>query len=285
MRTRGNRGALHRLMLVGACATLALALAPPLEACTVFSYVGDDMIRFGNSEDYSLFETYIWFIKPRGELHGALCLGFDGPSLQGGMNDAGLCFDATAGTSFLLNMHPEKTRPPNEWTTLMLERCATVDDVITFMGRYDFSYGGIGQMLFLDRNGDSLVVASRSDGEIAFLRQSAGYRVITNFNVTATWQGTYPCWRFDFADGLLRSMEVGAMPASDNGFRGILEGVRIPGHTRYSNLFDPRTLTATIYREGDFSEARIIDLHDVLSAGGHCRLEEYFLATAGGRGE
>ena len=75
------------------------------------------------------------------------------------------------------------------------------------------------------------------------------------------------------------------MPASDSGFRGILQGVRIPGHTRYSNLFDPRALTATLYREGDFSEARIIDLRDALSAGGRYRLEEYFLATAGGRGE
>ncbi|UCF09606.1 MAG: hypothetical protein JSW65_05980 [Candidatus Bipolaricaulota bacterium] len=260
---------------------IALLAASPCAACTVFSYAVGEILRFGNSEDYDLFNTRIWFVPPGGSLHGALCLGFDGPSLQGGMNDAGLCFDATAGTSFILNAHPEKPRPPGVWTTYLLAQCATVDDVIAFMNRYDFSYGGIAQMLFLDRNGDSLIVTSGVDGEIVFLRKHGGYRLITNFNVTARWRGTYPCWRYDFADGLLRSMEVGAMPASPTGFRNILAGVRIPGYTRYSNLFDPVALTATIYREGDFADARTIDLQQALDAGGgHYLLEDYFRMTA-----
>jgi hypothetical protein len=268
----------RRVMGCVLVAALAASVIPATSnACTVFSYAEGDVLRFGNSEDYDLFDTYIWFLPSGGTLHGALCLGFDGRSLQGGMNDAGLCFDATAGAGFLLNISPDRVRPPGDWPARLLQQCATVDDVIAYIGRYDFSYGGFAQFLFFDRNGDSLIVTTTHDGEIVFLKEHGGFRVITNFNMTDRSRGTYPCWRFDLAEGLLRSMAVGAMPPSAEAFRSVLQGVSQPGYTRYSNLFDPVTLTATIYREGDFDTPLVVDLRQALDAGGgYYLLEEYF---------
>ena len=263
--------------------TLALAvlLASMVSACTVFSYVSEEGVWFGNSEDYDLLTAHIWFLEPRGGSHGVLCLGFDQGSLQGGMNTAGLCYDATGSTGMILNWHRELPEAPANWISCVLRDCATVDEVEAWMRRYDYSMKGMAQFLWVDRNGDSLIVTSRTDGEIAYLRQSGGFRVITNFNVTEPSVGTYPCWRYDTAEASLRALAEGSASPSIAYFRTILNGVHFPGYTAYSNIFDLSTLTAHVYRSGNFRDVRVIHLPTVLEAGapGLMTLEDFFGAS------
>ena len=261
---------------------VAAVTAIPATACTVFSYAADGVVLFGNNEDYDRLEARIWFLEPRGAYHGALCLGWDDWSIQGGMNDAGLCYDATGSTSTLLNWHKEKPDAPPNWLALVLQRCATVDEVEAFVRRYDFSTSGMAQFLWFDRNGDSLVVTSGADGEVAFLRQSGGYRVITNFNVTDTSVGTYPCWRYDTADMMLRQIEAGSLSPTIAAFRAILNGVHQLHATAYSNVFDLSTLTAYVYRDHNYRDVRVIDLTEVFEVGapGLMTLDAYFERTA-----
>lgn len=219
------------LLLVG----IALLVGCVGLACTVFSYAGGGALLFGNNEDYDRLEPHIWFLSAREPFHGVLCLGFEGEgrSLQGGMNTAGLCYDATGSTAITLNWHKEKAMAPPGWLTLVLQQCATVDEVEAFVHRCDFSSSGMAQFLWLDRNGDSLIITSGADGEVVFLKQQAGYRVITNFNVTDPSYGHYPCWRYDTAEMLLQSIESGSREASIVTFRAILQGVHQPQSTTY----------------------------------------------------
>ena len=251
-------------------------------ACTVFSYAEGGVLLFGNNEDYDRLEPHIWFLEPRGPYYGALCLGFGERSLQGGMNSAGLCYDATGSCAIGLNWHEEKPAAPYDWLSQVLQRCATVDDVEAFVRQYDFSSSGMAQFLWFDRNGDSLIVTSGADGEVAFRRQQGGYCVVTNFNVTDWSVGYYPCWRYDTADLLLRRFEDGASTASVITFRAILDGTHQPGYTAYSNIFDLTTLTAYLYRDHDYLDVRVIDLLAVLAEGapGEMTLDAYFDATA-----
>ncbi len=251
-------------------------------ACTVFSYAGGGVLLFGNNEDYDRLEPHIWFLAPRGPYHGVLCLGFDERSLQGGMNSAGLCYDATGSCAISLNWHKEKPAALPGWLSQVLQRCATVDEVEAYVRQYDFSSSGMAQYLWFDRNGDSLIVTSGADGEIAFLRQQDGYRVITNFNVTDRSVGFYPCWRYETAELMLRRIEAGTSTPSVRTFRSILNGVHIPGYTAYSNIFDPTTLTAYLYRDHDYLDVRVVDLLDVLAEGAPAEmtLDAYFDATA-----
>jgi choloylglycine hydrolase len=262
--------------------SLLLLAAVTCGGCTVFSYAKDGVLLFGNNEDYDRLVPTLWFLPARGPFHGVLCLGFDGRSMQGGMNDAGLCYDATGSTSTLLNWHKEKPEAPPNWLTLVLQQCATVDEVETFVRRYDYSSKGMAQFLWLDRNGDSLIVTSTADGEVAFLRQSGGYRVITNFNVTDPSYGTYPCWRYETAELMLQRIEDGSLSPTVDIFRSTLSGVHFPGHTAYSNVFDLETLTAYVYRACNFRDVRVIDLEAVLATGPPppMTLEAYFEATA-----
>lgn len=260
---------------------LALANAASGMSCTVFSFANEDVVLFGNNEDYHL-DPYIWFLEARNPYHSVLCLGFDQWALQGGMNDAGLCYDATAGTGMMLNWHKELPDAPPNWPTLVLQQCETVHDVEAWIRRYDFSSKGMAQFLYSDRHGDSLIVASTHDGEIAFLKKSGGARVITNFNVTDRSVGSYPCWRYDTAADLLRRLELDLATPSIGYFRAILNGVHIPGYTAYSNIFDVTNVTAYVYRAQNFLDVRVIDLPAVLAEGppGMMTLEAYFEATA-----
>jgi hypothetical protein len=272
----------RRLEELVAAVMLVLVVATVGAGCTVFSYAGDGVLLFGSNEDYDRLEPHIWFLSAREPFHSVLCLGFEGHSLQGAMNDAGLCYDATGSTAILLTWHKDKPSAPSDWLTLVLQRCATVDEVEAFVRSYDFSAKGMAQYLWLDRNGDSLIVTSGSDGEVAFLRQANGYRVITNFNVTDPSYGYYPCWRYEAAELLLRRIESGKTEASVASFRAILSGVHQPGYTAYSNVFDLASRTAYIYRDNNFRDVRVVDLAEVFEEGPPppMTLDAYFEATA-----
>jgi len=275
-----NPSSLRQVLSASLC---FLVLLPSVGvACTVFSFAGNDTVLFGNSEDHDDV-PYIWFLEARGNYHAVLCLGFDCGGMQGGMNDAGLCYDAAAGTSHILNWHQELADAPPDWPTLVLQYCETVDEVEAFIRRYDYSSKGMAQFLYLDRNGDSLIVTTTHDGELAFYSRSGGARTITNFNLTDHSVGTYPCWRFDTTSNLLRNLELGTSTPSVDYFRAILNGVHQPGYTAYSNVFDVRSLTAYVYREHNFREVRVIHLVDILEQGapGCMTLEAYFQRTRG----
>ena len=133
-----------------ACGMLLLGLASASPACTVFSDAEDGVLLFGHSGDSRLSETYVWPPPRRGDLHGSPWLGFCRATDPGEMNDAGLCFDATASASFVLNVKPRKTCASPNRPERPMERCATVADVERFFQAYNFSPRGIAQLLFLD---------------------------------------------------------------------------------------------------------------------------------------
>ena len=50
-------------------------------------------------------------------------------------------------------------------------------------------------------------------------------------------------------------------------FHSIPNGVRIPGMTSHSNIFEPDMLTITLYRSHDVSDPRVVHLVDALAEG------------------
>jgi len=117
--------------------------------------------------------------------------------------------------------------------------------------RNDFSPSGMTQSLWFDRDGDSLVITSGPEGEVAFLRQSGGYRMIPNFIVIDPSYGMYPCWRQDTVKMILRRIAHGAREASIATFLSILQYVYQPHAATCSNIFDLTSLTAYFHRHCD----------------------------------
>jgi len=111
------------------------ALSVTAAACTFFSYAGDGLVLFGNSEDHFDENAVLWYVPATGEEYGCLFLGFSTGFAQGGMNAAGLAFDAAGIEPAPLNDHPELPTPdPMNFCEIVLRRCATVEEAVELIG-------------------------------------------------------------------------------------------------------------------------------------------------------
>src|SRR5664279_1356402 len=132
---------------------LALA-AQPAQACTIFVLTDANHALFCNSEDWSIFNTRIWF-QPAGKgYYGAVYVGFDDGWPQGGLNTEGLAYDwvmfSKEPTQKLEHSLPT-TRGPA--CRRMLETCATVKEAIAFFRTHAEPGFGTSKILVADKTG------------------------------------------------------------------------------------------------------------------------------------
>ena len=111
------------LLIVGATSFTAT------HGCTIFTISIGDEVYFGNNEDWSNPNTYIWFEPTSGDLYGGVYLGFDNFFAQGGMNEKGLCYDGNALNAHSLNSHPELHYSSKWIVNYIMERCETIDSL------------------------------------------------------------------------------------------------------------------------------------------------------------
>jgi len=257
------------------CQTLILLLlsVPSLAsmACTFFSYAGDDLVLFGNSEDYFYENTIVRFVPATENDYGCLFVGFGSSSAQGGMNTAGLAFDAASIDASPMNDHPELPLPdPMNFCEIVLRKCATIDEAVELIRSYNLSYVQSAQFLFTDRTGSSVIVAPGPDHEIAFIYADVPFQVTTNIN-TAIYPVLHKnCERHSRATTALEKIETGELTLSIEAFAEILNGVAIPSgssETIYSNVFDLTHGVAYLYYRHDFDNVAILDINDLAKDG------------------
>ncbi|MEN6368790.1 MAG: hypothetical protein ABFD77_03710 [Thermotogota bacterium] len=256
---------------VASALVLFCALSSATAACTFFSYAGDGLVLFGNSEDHADSSALIWYLPSLGNEYGCLFLGFDADFAQGGMNTAGLAFDAATIAHTPLNDHPELPTPnPINVGEIALRRCATIEEVVALIQSYNVSYLQRAQLQFTDRSGRSVVVAPGPDGEHAFIYSEAAFQVTTNTNV-AVYPITHKnCPRHRITTRALERIVTGDSILSIAAFAEILGSVanlRGPSETTYSNVFDLTHGVAYIYYLHRFDRVGILDLASLDAAG------------------
>jgi hypothetical protein len=245
-------------------------------SCTIFTASYGEKVLFGNNEDYTNPMTYYW-IRPRSEgNYGGVYFGFENYSLQGGINEKGLSFDANALPEARLNPHPELPAPPSEWAVkTIMKKAATVEEAIDIASRYKRANWGLPlkyQIILADAAGDAVVISAGPNGELAFTRkkQGDGYLVSTNFNRANPKNAySYPCWRYDKAVKMLEKIE------SENDltveyFKSILDAVHGEGpshNTLYSNIYDLRHGIVYLYHWHQFDEVVTLDVAEQLAGG------------------
>ena len=250
---------------------LILVCSSTAGACSFFSYVGDDLVLFGNSEDHRDENTWIWYVPSTAQEYGCLFLGFGTEFAQGGVNDAGLAFDAAGIERAPLNDHPELPTPdPLNFCELVLRRCATIGEAIDLISSYNLSYIGSAQFQFTDRTGASVVVAPGPDREIAFIRSERAFQVTTNTNTAIYPRLHQTCSRHRRITQALEKIEAGESALSVETFATILASVASvsgPSETMYSNVFDLTNRIAYLYHRHDFSRVAVLRF-DELETGG-----------------
>jgi hypothetical protein len=155
------------------------------QSCTIFTASTGNKVLFGNNEDHSNPNTYYWVVPPSGGNYGGVYFGFDNFWPQGGVSEMGLAFDINALKEAPLNPHPELPSRNDYEGYTVLRNCATVEEAIELIKKYNWGKAMWGQIHFADATGDVVVISAGKDKELAFTRKKKGDRflVSTNFNL------------------------------------------------------------------------------------------------------
>lgn len=247
---------------------LNLIVLPDSFGCTVFYYADSAVVLAGNNEDFIYPYTQAVFYPAEKGKYGRVYFGYTPKfnihfgEAQGGMNDQGLFFDGLATEPLAVTRSKDKPTYPGNLIEKAMETCATVEEVITLYKQYNLTHLVSGQLMFGDKTGDAAII----EGD-AIIRKKGKFQVATNFYLSKTMNGYYPCHRYRTATNMLeRSARVTVETMSE-----ICNAVHQEGDapTLYSNVYDLKNGIVYLYLFHDYSQVVQLDLAEELKKGRH----------------
>jgi len=184
-------------------------------ACSGVALFGDGAVVVGGNEDQiGMFtDPRMWATAASAEAHGAVFFGLYFTNLgdrqpgwyeMQGVNDQGLYFDLFATPcppgGFRPVQHPYWWKPePLE--QLMLQRCATVKEALSFLnGKYYRQTVPCTQVLLVDRAGNAAVY---TDTGVVYRDPASSSFFVTNFDLATPSLGDCPCPRYNMIQDLV----------------------------------------------------------------------------------
>lgn len=242
-------------------------------ACTIVMAARGDQVLVGNNEDGKFPFTSVWFIPASdgkyGRVYFGMRFGKTNIGICGGMNDRGLFIDGSSVPGSETGWEPAdgKERFRGNVEGYVLAHCATVDDVVALVNRYNLGILSRGKFLVADKNGNSVVVEC-SRGAVRFLKRRGWYQISTNFVQSNYSPGGYLCHRFNLAEDIFKASDT----CSVDLIRNILSATRMDGHllsgvTLYSYICDLKNGDIFIYNFHDFEHVVKMNLHLELKKG------------------
>jgi hypothetical protein len=237
--------------------------------CTIFNATKNGRVLAAGNEDMFSTDTKVWFFPAKEGKYGAVYVGFTNYGKQGAMNDQGLFFDGNALKYAKMKPQPDKLPLPMDRDLIMMimEECATVDEVVNLMSKYNLEGFDNGQGHFADKTGAAAVIGADKSGELFVERKKGIFQVSTNFSLANPEFGgySYPCPRYNTATEMLESMENLTVEY----FRSILSAVHSEGSspTVYSFICDLTAGDITIYNFHNFEEEVKFNLEEELKKG------------------
>ncbi len=229
--------------------------------CTVFFATDGIIVLGGNNEDWSDPNTKFWFIPSVEGKHGWIKFGFASGYPQGGMNDQGLFWDATA-CSYLEMPYSEANKEKFNGSLMqkVMEECSTVEEARSVFQNYYCDDQYRAQYLIGDRFGNTIIVEGDS-----IISNSSNYQVMTNFYHSHPELGGYPCWRYEKANELLNNNNG----ISEFLFGYILAATHQEGKypTQYSQIYNLKDNIIYLFYFHNFDEMIVIKLNQELNRG------------------
>lgn len=237
--------------------------------CTIFNASKNGLVLAGNNEDLNATDSRIWFFPPAPGKFGYVYVGSDSYGIQGGMNDQGLFFDYNALGFSKMNPSPEKL-PIKGWRWLVnkiMSECATVEDVVALLDKYNLAWWGPNQVMYADATGASVVIGAKRNGDLSIVRKKGDYQVSTNFSLANPEFGasTYPCSRYDIANEMLENMEELTADYFEKILAATHQEATYP--TVYSNICDLTNKEIYVYNFHNFEEFAKFNLEEEFKKG------------------
>ncbi len=228
---------------------VVLFLVQQSSACTIFYVQGESTHYFASNEDWSLTNPIMQVVPGQNEKYGYIVFGWDShlPQYpQGGVNEHGLCLDWAALPPEIFKANPSRKQLNRDIFYEILENCKNVTQASSLVKQYNWSQFAQEHLLVADSQGNSCVIEWR-DGEYLVLTKEKSYQVVTNFWLSNSGQGWYPCNRFDTVDGYLKNPSNSKPDLAT--IRNLLNQSHQEGQyqTIYSYIVDVKSLDIYIY--------------------------------------
>lgn len=233
-------------------------------------------VLVGSNEDYnSTYKDIIARIYPaQAGKYGYLATGFQRHSyFMMGLNDQGLFLDMfTLPNVYQWVRDPKKQDYNGSIEQKIMEECATVEQAITLLNRYNNpSMGAYPYQIFVvDSAGNSAVICW-ADGKIESIRKKGDFQVVTNFYLKHPERGWYPCWRYSAATEQMEQADEFSFRL----FRDILNRVNLGSN--YSQICNISKGEIYIFNNHTFDEFVTLNIKEELQKGWHeIFLPDYF---------
>jgi penicillin V acylase-like amidase (Ntn superfamily) len=232
-----------------------------LYACTAFCISKGDTVLVGNNEDYIIPDTKVFYVPAEKGKYGRVIFGFDNAP-QGGMNEKGLVCDGFSAPLKKVKNSLDKPNIPSDqlWDKVMSE-CATVDEVLEILGKYNLAFMESGMAFFADANGDSAIIEGDN-----VVRKKGKYQVVTNFRQSETRKEDITCGRYKIATAMLEDADDISVDLA----KRVLAATHLEGpgsRTLYSNVYDLKRRIVYLYHFHNFQNEVVIDLKAELAKG------------------
>ena len=230
-------------------------------SCTIFYVVKGNKVFAGSNEDWKDPYSKMWFYPPENNKHGWIKFGWGSGFPQGGMNDQGVFWDASAGPYLAMPLsEANKEVYSGVLMQKVIEECANIEEVLGIFSEYYCGDQYRAQYLVGDSSGNSIIVEGDNIINIA-----GNYQILTNFYHSHPDLGGYPCWRYETANDMLSiNYDLTAY------FIGsILDATHQNGSypTQYSNIYDLNNCLIYLFYYHNFEEFIKIDLIKELNKG------------------
>lgn len=244
--------------------------------CSVLFYADKNVCIAGKNEDNFLPFTQIQFIPAEKGKYGRVFWGYypiycpEEASKQGGMNEKGFYYDGTALPPVPVQASSDKPTYAGNLMEKILEECATVEEAINVLNKYNLINLTTGQMFIADKSGDAAIIERDS-----IIRKNDNWLAATNFRLSEIKNSQYPCGRYNTMRNMLDTMNS----ANVSDISNILNQVSIKGQgpTIYSNVCDLKNNVIYLYHFHNFDESVKLDLDKELEKGKHTlRIETLF---------
>jgi tetratricopeptide (TPR) repeat protein len=223
-----------------------------LSSCTMFTATQKGVTLAAFNNDWWDPNPRVFFMPGTNGLYGRICIGFDFP--LGGMNEKGLVWDWLTCSKVTCTNSAGKEIPRGKWVfDDILARCATVEEGVALLKKYDLSQFNHSHFLLVDKSGKSAVV--EGDGVIFGQKQ---YQVLTNFRLGDGNDQTPPCERYAMTEKALRNSLV-TVPA----FCKMLASAHMENGaspTQYSYVADLTHGRLYLYQFHDYANEVALDL-------------------------
>jgi hypothetical protein len=238
----------------------------PVDACTIFIVTRGNRVIVGNHEDWASRDARVRFLPATGSQLGAVVFDFESEGLiQGGVNSAGLFFDATATPFVPLDFTGKQKYEGKDFWLDLLQHCKTIREALDWIGKYQVPELEKVHLFFADRTGQSVIVGAY-EGQLTYTWKNQPYQVLTNFNILdPEYGGEQPCPRFAAATKILTPADADPMVAAKTALEQTTQGKL----SVYSTLFDLTNMTVQVFYEADFSKSVMYDIPKELKKGGH----------------